>query len=416
MSRRSRRCSSPSSTRIECGPANGRRNSQLCPAGATAGSRRKTSRTASGCEKSTIGSSVQYVRMVTGSPKRSWTRRRKAAGRTVQARVCQAAGARGPGGRCMPPSLRLSPWSHRPGFVRHCYDGRRRRDVTVDERDYLAQQFEAHRTHLRAVAYRMLGSVSEADDAVQESWLRLSRSDPSRIENLGGWLTTVVGRVCLDMLRSRRSRREEPLGPHVPEPIVSREDGVDPEHEALLADSMGLALLVVLETLAPPERLAFVLHDMFGVPFDEIAPIVGRSPAAARQLASRARRRVQQDAPEPDADVARQREVVDAFLAAARGGDFDALVAVLDPDVMLRVDRGAVRPAGREVRGATAVLEQVLSYAGGARFARPALVNGAAGFVVAPQGRSVAVAGFTVAHGKVVEIDLLADPERLRRL
>jgi RNA polymerase sigma factor (sigma-70 family) len=288
--------------------------------------------------------------------------------------------------------------------------------VTVDERDYLAEQFEAHRAHLRAVAYRMLGSVTEADDALQESWLRLSRSDPSRIENLGGWLTTVVGRVCLDMLRSRRSRREEPLGPHVPEPIVSREDGVDPEHEALLADSMGLALLVVLETLAPPERLAFVLHDMFGVPFDEIAPIVGRSPAAARQLASRARRRVQQDAPEPDADVARQREVVDAFLAAARGGDFEALLELLDPDVVLRVDRGAVRPAGREVRGASAVLEQVLSYAGGARFARPALVNGAAGFVVAPRGRPVAVAGFTVAHGKVVEIDLLADPDRLRRL
>jgi RNA polymerase sigma factor (sigma-70 family) len=288
--------------------------------------------------------------------------------------------------------------------------------VTVDERDYLAEQFEAHRAHLRAVAYRMLGSVSEADDALQESWLRLSRSDPSRIENLGGWLTTVVGRVCLDMLRSRRSRREEPLGPHVPEPIVSREDGVDPEHEALLADSMGLALLVVLETLAPPERLAFVLHDMFGVPFDEIAPIVGRSPAAARQLASRARRRVQQDAPEPDADVARQREVVDAFLAAARGGDFEALLELLDPDVVLRVDRGAVRPAGREVRGATAVLEQVLSYAGGARFARPALVNGTAGFVVAPRGRPVAVAGFTVAHGKVVEIDLLADPERLPRI
>jgi RNA polymerase sigma factor (sigma-70 family) len=288
--------------------------------------------------------------------------------------------------------------------------------VTVDERDYLAEQFEAHRAHLRAVAYRMLGSVTEADDALQESWLRLSRSDPSRIENLGGWLTTVVGRVCLDMLRSRRSRREEPLGPHVPEPIVSREDGVDPEHEALLADSMGLALLVVLETLAPPERLAFVLHDMFGVPFDEIAPIVGRSPAAARQLASRARRRVQQDAPEPDADVARQREVVDAFLAAARGGDFEALLELLDPDVVLRVDRGAVRPAGREVRGATAVLEQVLSDAGGARFARPALVNGTAGFVVAPRGRPVAVAGFTVADGKVVEIDLLADPERLRRL
>jgi RNA polymerase sigma factor (sigma-70 family) len=287
----------------------------------------------------------------------------------------------------------------------------------MDERDWLAERFEANRTHLRAVAYRMLGSVNEADDAVQESWLRLSRTDTSQVDNLRAWLTTVVARVSLDMLRSRKSRREEPLGAHVPEPIVSRADGVDPEHEALLADSVGLALLVVLETLAPAERLAFVLHDMFAVPFDEIAPIVGRSPAAARQLASRARRRVQGADAVPHVDLARQRKVVDAFLAAARGGDFDALLEVLDPDVVLRVDRGAVRPGeSREVRGATAVAEQVRTFARLARFARPALVNGAAGFVVAPRGRPVAVAGFTVAHGKVVEIDLLADPARLRAL
>jgi RNA polymerase sigma factor (sigma-70 family) len=287
----------------------------------------------------------------------------------------------------------------------------------VDEREWLTEQFEANRTHLRAVAYRMLGSVSEADDAVQESWLRLSRTDTSQVENLRAWLTTVVARVSLDMLRSRRSRREEPLAAHLPEPIVSREDGVDPEHEALLADSVGLALLVVLETLGPAERLAFVLHDMFAVPFDEIAPIVGRSPAAARQLASRARRRVQGAAPAPDVDLSRQRQVVDAFLAAARGGDFDALVALLDPDVVLRVDRGAVRPAAsREVRGARAVVEQARTFARLAAFARPALVNGAAGVVVASRGRPLAVAGFTVAHGKIVEIDVLADPARLREL
>jgi RNA polymerase sigma-70 factor, ECF subfamily len=289
--------------------------------------------------------------------------------------------------------------------------------VTVDEREWLAEEFEANRTHLRAVAYRMLGSVSEADDAVQESWLRLSRSDAGGVENLRAWLTTVVARVSLDMLRSRRSRREEPLGVHVPEPIVSRADGVDPEHEALLADSVGLALLVVLEKLAPAERLAFVLHDMFAVPFDRIAPIVGRSPAAARQLASRARRRVQGATPEPDVDLTVQRGVVDAFLAAARGGDFEALVALLDPDVVLRVDRGALRPgASREVRGAPAVAEQVRSFARLAPSARPALVNGAPGFVVAPRGRPVAVAGFALAHGTIVEIDLLADPARLRTL
>jgi RNA polymerase sigma factor (sigma-70 family) len=289
--------------------------------------------------------------------------------------------------------------------------------VTVNEGDYLAEQFEAHRAHLKAVAYRMLGSRSEADDAVQEAWLRLSRTDPSAVENLGGWLTTVVGRVCLDMLRSRKSRREEPLdAPHVPEPIISPVDGVDPESEALLADSVGLALLVVLETLSPAERLAFVLHDMFGVPFDEIAPLVERSPGAARQLASRARRRVRGSAPVPDADLDRQREVVDAFLAAAREGDFEALVSVLDPDVVLRVDRGALPGASREVRGAEAVAGQALAFRRFARIARPALVNGAAGFVVIRDQRPQSVAGFTVAAGKVVEIDLLADPARLREL
>jgi RNA polymerase sigma-70 factor, ECF subfamily len=287
----------------------------------------------------------------------------------------------------------------------------------MDERDCLAAHFEANRTHLRAVAYRMLGSVSEADDAVQESWLRLNRADAGGVEDLRAWLTTVVARICLDMLRSRKSRREEPLGTHVPEPIVSRED-IDPEHHALLADSVGLALLVVLETLAPAERLAFVLHDMFAVPFDEIAEIVDRSPAAARQLASRARRRVRGATPTPDVDIARQRQVVDAFVAAARGGDFDALVALLDPDVVFRADHGAAGPgASREVRGAPAVAEQTLTFARLAAFARPALVNGAAGFVVvAPGGRPLSVAGFTVANGKIIEIDLLADPARLREL
>jgi RNA polymerase sigma factor (sigma-70 family) len=285
------------------------------------------------------------------------------------------------------------------------------------EHDILAEGFEEKRTKLRAVAYRMLGSISEADDAVQEAWLRLSRSDTGEIENLGGWLTTVVASVCLDMLRSRRSRREEPLGLHVPDPIVSRADGIDPEHEALLSDSVGLALLVVLETLSPTERLAFVLHDMFGVPFEEIAPIVGRSPAASRQLASRARRRVRGAAPAPDADLSRQREVVDAFLAASRDGDFDALVAVLDPDVVLRADSGAVLAGrSREVRGARAVAEQALTFSRLAPFVQPALVNGAAGVVVAPRGRLFAVMGFIVRGGKIVEIDILADPARLRQL
>jgi RNA polymerase sigma-70 factor (ECF subfamily) len=292
----------------------------------------------------------------------------------------------------------------------------------MDERKWLTDQFEANRAHLRAVAYRMLGSLGEADDAVQESWLRLNRSDTSEVENLRAWLTTVVARVSLDMLRSRKSRHEEPLGPRVPEPILSRADEADPEHEALLADSVGLALLVVLETLSPAERLAFVLHDMFAVPFDEIAPLVDRTPAAARQLASRARRRVQGEAPRPDSSVAEQREIVDAFLAAARGGDFEALLALLDPDVVLRVDRGALPSAtipvdaGGEFRGAPAVIEQATRFAGLAQFARPAMVNGTAGFVVAPRGRPVSVAGFTVAHGRIVEIDLLADPARVREL
>jgi RNA polymerase sigma-70 factor, ECF subfamily len=264
----------------------------------------------------------------------------------------------------------------------------------------------------------MLGSLSEADDAVQESWLRLSRSDPSRVANLGGWLTTVVARVCLDMLRSRRSRREEPLDVHVPDPIVSRADAIGPAHDALLVDSVGLALLVVLETLSPAERLAFVLHDMFAVPFDEIAPIVGRSPSAARQLASRARRRVQGATSVPDADPASQREVVDAFLAAARGGDFDALLAVLDPDVAVRADRGAV-PAGasREFLGARAVAEQALIFSRVTHSARAALVNGAAGIVSwLPNGQPFSVMGFTVRRGRIVEIDILADPTRLRLL
>jgi RNA polymerase sigma factor (sigma-70 family) len=283
----------------------------------------------------------------------------------------------------------------------------------MDEREWLAERFEEHRTRLRAVAYRMLGSLSEADDAVQEAWLRLSRSDTREVENLGAWLTTVVARICLNMLRSRRSQREEPLGVHVPEPIVDRADGTDPEHEALLADSVGLALLVVLETLSPAERLAFVLHDMFAVPFDEIAAIVDRSPEAARQLASRARRRVRGADPVPDADPTAQREVVDAFLAAAREGDFDRLVAVLDPDVVLRADFGAAG-GSREIRGAAAVAGQAQAYSRIGLVIRPALLNGAAGWVAMREGRPFSVAGVTVKGGRIVEIDILADPERLR--
>jgi RNA polymerase sigma factor (sigma-70 family) len=287
----------------------------------------------------------------------------------------------------------------------------------MDDRDWLAGRFEEHRSHLQAVAYRMLGSRTEADDAVQEAWLRLSRSEASGIENLGGWLTTVVARVSLNMLRSRTTRREGPLDAAVPDLIVSPAEGTDPEQQALLADSVGLALLVVLETLSPTERLAFVLHDMFGVPFEEIAGLIDRSPAAARQLASRARRRVRGQAPGPDADLSRQREVVDAFFAAARDGDLGALVAVLDPDVVLRTDGGTARPGLTSViRGAAAVARQALMFANRGPFARPALVNGSPGIVVAPEGRPVSVLGFTVAHGRIVEIDSVVDPERLSQL
>jgi len=276
----------------------------------------------------------------------------------------------------------------------------------------LAERFEANRSHLRAVAYRMLGSVSEADDAVQEAWLRLSRTDSTGVDNLQAWLTTVVGRICLDILRTRKSRREEPLGPHLPEPIVSRDTGVDPEHEALIADSVGMALFVVLESLSPAERLAFVLHDMFAVPFDEIARITERTPDAARQLASRGRRRVRAS-PVPDVDLAEQRRMVDAFLSAARDGDFEALVELLDPDIVFRVDAGAGRPNTRIVVGAEEVARQAGSFAGLAQFAKPALVNGVAGVVVAPRGVPRAVAAVTVVNGRIVEIDLLADRERL---
>src|SRR5947207_6312540 len=285
----------------------------------------------------------------------------------------------------------------------------------MDGQDWLAEEFETHRTHLRSVAYRMLGSGSEADDAVQEAWLRLSRSGADNVENLGGWLTTVVARVSLNMLRSRKARREEPLAGRLPDLLVDRADGVDPEHEALLADSVGLALLVVLETLSPPERLAFVLHDIFAMPFDEIAPIVDRSPEAARQLASRARRRVQGETTVPDADLATQRRVVDAFLAASREGEFEALLEVLDPDVVLRVDFGPTEES-RQVRGARLVAGRALFYARLGLLVRPALVNGAAGIVSLRDGEPYAVGGLTIRGGKIVEMDILADPERLRRL
>jgi RNA polymerase sigma-70 factor (ECF subfamily) len=285
----------------------------------------------------------------------------------------------------------------------------------MNERDWLAAQFEEHRTRLRAVAYRMLGSLSEADDAVQEAWLRLNRTDTSEVENLGGWLTTVVARISLNMLRSRSARREEPLAGRLPDPLIDRADGIDPEHEALLADSVGLALLVVLETLSPPERLAFVLHDVFAVPFDEIAPIVDRSPEAARQLASRARRRVHAERTVPDADLETQREVIDAFLVAARDGDFDRLVAVLDPDVVLRQDFGPVG-GSREMRGAAAVASQALSYAQIGLDVRPALINGVAGAVAFRNGQPFSIGAVTVRNGKIVELDFLADQERLREL
>jgi len=282
--------------------------------------------------------------------------------------------------------------------------------------EWLAEQFEEHRAHLRAVGYRMLGSASEAEDAVQESWLRLGRADVSAVENLRAWLTTVVARVCLDMLRTRASRREDSLDVRVPDPVITRADR-DPESDAMLADSVGLALLVVLETLEPAERLAFVLHDVFGMTFDEIAPIVERSPAAARQLASRARRRVQSKAPNPEHDLHQQRRVVDAFLAAARDGDFERLVAVLDPDIVLRADGGALAGASRIVRGAQAVAAQASTFSRLGLSNQFVLVNGNIGLVSRrSDGRLFSVLGFTIAGGKVVEIDILADPERLGRL
>jgi RNA polymerase sigma factor (sigma-70 family) len=285
----------------------------------------------------------------------------------------------------------------------------------MDERDYLAERFEEHRTHLRAVAYRMLGSLSEVDDAVQEAWLRLSRADATGIDNLGGWLTTVVARVCLDMLRSRQSRREEPFTPDAPEPVATGTRGSSPEHEALLADSVGLALLVVLDRLTPAERLAFVLHDMFAVPFEEIAPIVGRSAEAARQLASRARRRVRGGAA-PDPNLVRQREVVEAFVAALRGGDLEGLLAVLDPDLVVRADMAVRSGAPTEIRGAAAWAKQAIVFGHLAQLTRPALVNGAIGVVVAPRGRLVRALRFTIANGKITEIEVIGDPARLGEL
>jgi len=282
----------------------------------------------------------------------------------------------------------------------------------MNEREYLAERFEQHRTHLRGVAYRMLGSVSEVDDAVQEAWLRLSRADTTGIDNLGGWLTTVVARVCLDMLRSRQSRREDPLTPDAPEPVATGTPGSSPEHEALLADSVGLALLVVLDRLTPAERLAFVLHDMFAVPFEEIAPIVGRSPEAARQLASRARRRVRGGGT-PDPDVVRQREVVEAFIAALRAGDFEGLLAVLDPDLVVRADMSGTPT---EVRGAAVWAKGAVAYGHLAQLTRPALVDGAIGVVVAPRGKLVRALRFTIANDKITEIEVIGNPARLGEL
>jgi RNA polymerase sigma factor (sigma-70 family) len=281
--------------------------------------------------------------------------------------------------------------------------------------DWLADRFEEHRPHLRSVAYRMLGSMNEADDAVQDTWLRVSRAGTSEVENLGGWLTTIVARVCLNILRARNARREQALDGHIPDPLISPDPRSQPEEEALLADSVSLALLVVLDTLSPAERLTFVLHDMFQLPFEEIAPMVGRSPQAARQLASRARRRVKgAEIPAPDPDLARQREVVDAFFQAARGGDFDALIVVLDPEVILRTDFGARRPGAPKVfHGAAAVANQALIGALPGAELHPALINGTAGVVITVHGRPVAVMGFTVAQGKIVEIDAIADPARV---
>jgi RNA polymerase sigma-70 factor (ECF subfamily) len=287
--------------------------------------------------------------------------------------------------------------------------------TTVD--DWLTERFEEHRPRLRAVAYRMLGSVGEAEDAVQDAWLRLDRADTAEVDNLGAWLTTVVARVCLNMLRTRRTRGEEPLDVRVPDPVISPAAGTDPEQEALLADSVGLALLVVLDTLTPAERLAFVLHDTFAVPFEDIGPMIDRTPAAARQLASRARRRVRGQAPAPDPDIAQQRAVVDAFFAAARDGDFDALVAVLHPDVVLRADGGTSRTRPTVVlRGAQNVAGQAVVATRLAPYVRPALINGAAGVVVPVNGKVFSVMGFTVVDGRIAAVDVLYDPERLAAL
>ena len=289
----------------------------------------------------------------------------------------------------------------------------------MDDQDWLADRFEANRPHLRGVAFRMLGSVTEADDAVQEAWIRLSRTDVTSVDNLRGWLTTVVSRVCLDMLRTRTSRREDPLDVHVPDPIIARADGRDagPEADVVLADSVGLALLVVLEKLEPAERLAFVLHDVFGMAFEEIAPIVARSTVATRQLASRARRRVQGQAPTSEVDLRKQRRVVEAFLAAVQTGDFEALVAVLDPEIVLRADGGAAKGMSRLVRGAQAVVAQAAAFSKLGLSSQMVLVNGNIGVVSRlPDGRVLSVIGFTIAGGKVVEMDILADPDRLTRL
>jgi len=285
----------------------------------------------------------------------------------------------------------------------------------MGEREWLAERFQEHRPRLRAVAYRMLGSTSEADDAVQEAWIRLSRSNTGEIDNLEAWLVTVIGRVALNMLRSRRTRREVPIDARLPDPIVDRADGIDPEHEALLADSVGLALLVVLETLAPAERLAYVLHDMFAVPFDEIAPVVGRSSEATRQLASRARRRIRGADPVPDADLTAQWEVVEAFLVAARDGDFDALVAVLDPDIVLRAD-GGLTGLSQHLQGAETVAGQALMWSRVDLTMRRALINGAAGMVTFLHGEPFSIAAVTIRNGKIVELDFLADPERIAQL
>jgi RNA polymerase sigma factor (sigma-70 family) len=303
-------------------------------------------------------------------------------------------------------------------FVRLSTDGLSVWKVTMADGEWLAREFETHRGRLRSLAYRMLGSLNEADDVVQEAWLRLSRLPAGEVENLGAWLTTVTGRICLDMLRSRQARREEPQGVYMPDPIICADDSIGPEDEAMLADSVGLALMVVLNELSPAERLAFVLHDMFAVPFDDIALIIGRSANATKMLASRARGRLREAAPQPERDVSRQREVVDAFRAAARAGDFDALLAVLDPDVVLRADGGeGAADLSRLLRGAAAVAGQALMFARTtAQQQAQVLINGSAGLVTMSHGRPVAVMAFTIAQGKIIEIDILADHDRLRRL